>query len=326
LCGNIGYPLVEQVTEAREDEILVTEVSSFQLERIRDFKPMISVILNITPDHLDRYSSMEEYAAAKLRVLDNQDSVCFAVLNENLRIQVEEYLEGRPGPQTVFFGRGAGNEITIEAERIIVAIPDFAPFEVLRSDVKYLKGEHNCENIAAVAASAAILGVGAQAIRSVLIEFRGLEHRLEYVAEIDGVSYINDSKATTVDSVCKALDAVGEGIILIAGGRDKGSDFRPLCGPVSEKVRAAVLIGEAASTISDILKPLANIEFADDMRDAVGKASHIADTGDTVLLSPACASFDMFKNFEERGDVFKKEVMTLKHKMHESRKTKEGTL
>ncbi len=325
LCGNIGFPLVEQVTEADEGEILVTEVSSFQLERTMEFKPRISVILNITQDHLDRHRSMAEYLNAKLRILDNQDDSCFAVLNENLRTQVEKHVEGKTGPRLVFFGRGAESEIMIHTDRITARIPGFAPGEILRSEIKHLKGEHNWENAAAVMASAMVLGAGLDSVKSVLNEFMGLEHRLEYVDEIDGVRYINDSKATTVDAVRAALDTVGDKIILIAGGRDKGSDFQPLREPLSEKVKAVVLIGEAAPTLTKIFQSCVKIELAADMRDAVEKSRHAASAGDTVLLSPACASFDMFKSFEERGDTFKKEVGKLRHKEQVTTKSKEGT-
>ena len=313
LCGNIGFPLVEQVGKAREGEILVVELSSFQLERIRNFKPFVSVILNITPDHLDRYPSMTEYRAAKLRILDNQDESCFAVVNENLRDEVEKHLEERTGPRLVFFGRGSENDIVIGDDRIAVNIPESRPVEIMKNDAKHLKGEHNCENIAAVMAAAIILGAGLSAVKDVLNNFRGLEHRLEYVGEIDGVRYVNDSKATTVDAVLTALDTVGEGIILIAGGRDKRDDYRRLCGPVRDRAKAVVLIGETANVLAEILESCVKI------------AGRIAGKGDTVLLSPACASFDMFKNFEERGEVFKREVRMLKNRRQMTRKSKEGT-
>lgn len=310
--GNIGCPLIEQVEQATEDEVLVTEVSSFQLERIRYFKPRISIILNITPDHLDRYPSMQEYTAAKLRILENQDESCFAILNEDLKTLVHESVIGKKRPRTLYFGRSPDCEVLIQRDRITAKLEDFGTGEVLNSEIMHLEGEHNRENIAAALAAAMLLGAKLEAVKESLREFRGLEHRLEYVDEIDGVRYINDSKATTVDAVLTALDTVRGGVILIAGGRDKGADFRPLRGPASEKAKAVVLIGEAAPTLSGTLKSCTRIEFAKDMRDAVRRARRIARPGDTVLLSPACTSFDMFRDFEERGEIFKHEIERLK--------------
>jgi UDP-N-acetylmuramoylalanine--D-glutamate ligase len=325
LCGNIGIPLIEETTQAHEGDVLVTEVSSFQLERTVSFKPRISALLNISPNHLDRYPSMVEYRAAKLRILDNQDESCFAVVNRDLDAEVNRYIGNRRGPRLIFFGRDDDCDIAIGEDDISFRVMGCETGEIKRSDIRHLKGEHNRWNIAAAGGVALLLGTHFDALRETLAEFKGLEHRLEFVDEIDGVRYVNDSKATTVDAALIAIDTVGNGVILIAGGRDKGSDFSPLCEAVSGKVKAAVLIGETTSVLSNLLRGCTRVETGVDMRDAVRKARAIAQRGDTVLLSPACASYDMFRNFEERGSAFKAEIQRTKYEDSPTKTQEERT-
>lgn len=314
LCGNIGIPLIEEVINAEDGEILVTEVSSFQLETIDSFKPYVSVILNITPNHLDRYHSMEEYSSAKLRIMRNQDENCYSVLNANLKNLIHNNFKKRKSPRLIYFGKDPANDIIINSAKIFAGVKGFPHFELSRDEIKHLQGEHNAENIAAAIGAVLPFGIGSAPIVKTVKKFKGLEHRIEVVAAINGVRYINDSKATTVDALITALDTLGRNIILIAGGRNKGSDFTKLRKPVKENVKTVILIGESSSLIYASLYGYTEFIFADNMRDAVEKAYKIAKTGDTVLLSPACASFDMFKNFEERGEVFKSEVIKLKNK------------
>lgn len=331
LAGNIGYPMADAVLKIVKNEIevdyLVLELSSFQLESIKNFKPDFAAILNITPDHMDRYSSMKEYIAAKAKIFQNHTADDYLILNmddpstvkviEHLR---EVYLKRGRLPHIFYFSRtqrvyGAYFEngyIHFEPRE---EIPENVATEmkntVLDSSTFKIKGVHNIENIMAASLLTLSAGCKGEALKAVVSEFTGLPHRMEFVREIEGVSFINDSKGTNVGAVIKSLESFKGNVVLIAGGRDKDGDFTALRELVKEKVKALILIGEAKQKIADALGDIVTFYFEDDMRKAVIKAKEIAEKGDVVLLSPGCASFDMFKNFEHRGEVFKEIVNSL---------------
>jgi UDP-N-acetylmuramoylalanine--D-glutamate ligase len=311
--GNIGIPFSGIVEEVSPDGLLVLELSSFQLERIEEFRPHVSSILNVTPDHLDRHPDLESYLEAKLRILENQTENDFAVLNaddENssklarhgkcakvffsTRKELEQGAFLREGK---LFSRWRGEE-----QRII----DSAQIGI--------KGPHNLSNAAAACAICAILDVAPESMQRALSRFTGVEHRLEQVAAISGVSFVNDSKATNVESVWYALQSVSAPIILIAGGRDKGGDFSRLRDLVKQNVKALILIGEAKEKIKKALGDLVPSQYSNSLEEAVGSGMGKASAGDTILLSPGCASFDMFKDYQHRGEVFKASVKGLEEK------------
>ncbi len=308
-------------------DYFVLELSSFQLEGIKSFKPDFAAILNITPDHMDRYSGMREYIEAKAKIFQNHDKDSYLILNmdDKNTVSVIEYLRGvylRKGrlPHILYFSRyqkvyGAyliDNQVRFNPRE---EFPEsvFSEMEktVLSVDTFRIKGVHNIENIMAASLLALCAGCKGESIKEVVKEFPGLPHRMEYVREIDGVLYVNDSKGTNVDAVVKSLESFPGNVILIAGGRDKDGDFTRLREIVKEKVKSLVLIGEAKEKIANALGDLVPYYFEKDMRSAVLKAKEIAEPNDIVLLSPGCASFDMFKNFEHRGEVFKEIVKSL---------------
>jgi UDP-N-acetylmuramoylalanine--D-glutamate ligase len=319
--GNIGTPLISLVDASRDDGWTVAELSSFQLETIVDFHPTVAIVLNVTPNHMDRYEHLTDYAAAKHRIFRNQTPGDVAILNADDEI-VSSWARGLRAHVTLFsvqreleeglFLRG-GRELisrTAAGERVLA----------LRDELQ-LRGLHNVENVLAALAAGLSCGAEPASMRETLKRFRPVEHRLEQVAEIDGVKFYNDSKATSVDASVKALEAFNDDegrIVLILGGRGKQAPYAPLGPLVRERVRKLILIGEDAATIEKELGGTAPIEHGDDMRDAVQRAFNAAQTGDTVLLAPACASFDMFKSFEHRGQVFKSEVQSLKFKVQGS--------
>jgi len=275
VCGNIGNPFSGEVSKIKEDDFVSLEVSSFQLEKIQAFKPKISVILNFSRNHLDRYKDMREYLKAKKRIFMNQDKDDYLVLNYQDPIRGELAKEAKA--KVVYFSQDE----------------DLNP------------------NQSAVLAVASILGIGRELALNVFREFKGIEHRMEYFTEINNVKFINDSKATTVDSTIWALKNISCPVILIAGGRDKGSDYRPILDLIQKKVRNVILIGEAKEKIKDVLTGFLPIDEARSLEEAVNTAFYKANSGDCVLLSPMCSSFDMFSNYEERGRVFKKAVYDL---------------
>lgn len=275
ICGNIGNPFASEVEHIKNDEYVSLEVSSFQLEHIQEFRPKIAVILNFTPNHLDRHRDMQEYFEAKKRIFMNQQESEYLVLNQ-------------------------------EDEKVC------ALARQARARVVYFSSAPGVNpNQAAVAAVGSIVGVRPEIIKKVLADFGGLEHRVEFVAEIHGVRFINDSKATTVDAAMWALRTLNMPLILIAGGKHKGVDYTPLRELVRRKVRHLVLIGESKSLIKEALGGVVPVVEAASLPEAVEKAYGQARKGDCVLLSPMCSSFDMFSGFEERGTVFKKAVQML---------------
>lgn len=275
VCGNIGNPFCGEVEAAQEGDFVVLEVSSFQLETIKDFKPKIAVILNLTPNHLDRYNNMQEYLDAKKRIMMNQDQDDFLILNGD-----DPLLKG----------------IAAQAKSKVVF---------------FTKQDGSNPNQSAVLSVGKILGINEGLILDVFNKFKGLQHRLEDVREIDGVKFINDSKATTADSAIWAIKNINTPIILIAGGRHKGIDYRVIAESARDKVKHLVLIGEAKEKIASALGGEFPIENASSLKEAVEKAFALARPGYSVLLSPMCSSFDMFKDYQDRGRVFKEIVLNL---------------
>ena len=309
LAGNIGTPLIARVERTSDDSVTVVELSSFQLELIETFRPNISVFLNLTPDHLDRHHSLEAYASAKARIFENQTEADSAVLNAD-----------DPGttplaptkPHVYWFSRKqrvAQGAFVREGE--IVFRHNGLEEAVLSLKEIPLPGAHNVENVLAAVVATCLAGASAAAIAKGVRSFAGVEHRLEFVAEIGGVRYYNDSKATNVDATVKALDAFPGRILIVLGGKDKGSDYTLLQGPLREKAILALLIGAAADKIEKQITGSVAIERAGTIERAVKIASHAARPGDVVLLAPACASFDQFQNYEQRGRIFKELVHQL---------------
>jgi UDP-N-acetylmuramoylalanine--D-glutamate ligase len=299
--GNIGTPLLGAVGSPYD--LVVAELSSFQLETTHTFAPEVGVLLNVTPDHLDRYPSMEAYAAAKERLFAFQSPHQHAVLNaddthaaamaERVRSRVALYSSRRPLPAGSF----------LEGETLVLRLGDAE--ERIDARPRQLLGHHNLENLLVTAMCARLLGLPRQAIEKTIAEFRGLPHRLELVRTRGGVRFYNDSKATNVDSVLRSLESVPGKIRLIAGGRHKGSPYAPLREHVRRHVVAVYLIGEAAPLIAEELQGSAPMVQCGDLAAAVARAARDAQPGETVLLSPACASYDQFANYEERGAVFR---------------------
>jgi len=311
--GNIGQALISMVESSREDGWTVAELSSFQLETIKRFHPTIAVGLNVTPNHMDRYENFNGYAAAKHRIFMNQTTADFAVLNSDdptvsswksgLKAQVIEFSVRKELERGVFLKSDELIARTTENESV-----------VLKPSEMKLRGLHNVENVAAAIAAGMAAGASLESMRETVKRFNPVEHRLEFVCELDGVKFYNDSKATSVDATLKALEAfAGEPgqVVLILGGRGKKAPYAPLAELVRTKVRKLVLIGEDAETIERELGQYANVERASDMHDAVNRSFAAAESGDVVLLAPACASFDMFESFEHRGTIFKGEVTKL---------------
>jgi UDP-N-acetylmuramoylalanine--D-glutamate ligase len=315
VAGNIGTAFSEVVAGLGAEAVVVLEVSSFQLDYIRSFRPKVAVILNITPDHMDRYQNrFENYIAAKERVFRNQgagDVLIYNADDEVTRTAVTRdvppsvrllpfTLGDRPGPGA-FLSQGV---LTVDAAG--------TAHEIVRAGGMTLRGEHNLANAMAASLAAVVMGVPAASIRATLRNFKGVEHRLEFVRELDGIGYVNDSKATNVDSVWYALRSFDRPLVVLMGGRDKGNDYARLREPVKENVRAIVAIGESADRVRAAFAQVVPVESASTMPGAVSSARRLARPGDIVLLSPACASFDWFENYEHRGRVFKEAVMSLR--------------
>ena len=311
LAGNIGTPLISCVEAATDRTWTVAELSSFQLELIESFRPHISVFLNLTPDHLDRHGSMDAYGAAKARIFENQTKSDFAVLNAN---DVPSQKLAPLRPKVFWFSRKEYVEqgVSLVGDQIVLR-RDATEERILdRSEIP-LAGAHNLENVLAAVAATRLAGAAPSDIAKGIRSFAGVEHRLEFVAEHNGVRYYNDSKATNVDATLKALDAFPGRILVILGGKDKGSDYTVLRQPLREKAILALLIGAAADKIERQIAGSVAVERAGTLERAVGIAVHAAQPGDIVLLAPACASFDQFQNYEHRGRVFKELVRQLEN-------------
>ncbi|MBP7867463.1 MAG: UDP-N-acetylmuramoyl-L-alanine--D-glutamate ligase [Acidobacteria bacterium] len=313
-AGNIGTPLSEFIPEDAPEAVYVTELSSFQLESVDTFRPRIGAILNITPDHLDRYPSMAEYEEAKWNLFRNMAEGDAAVLNARdgrlaegvVRLEGPVYwFDARPAvPKDLLKGAGV-------YDHHIWLNTDGRPVCLMGVDEVPLPGPHNLENALAAAVMARLLGLDDARVREGIRSFRALEHRLEPVAEIAGRLFVNDSKATNVDSTLLALKSYRRPLVLILGGKDKGSPYTPLLEPIRKGVRHCLLIGKAAPLIAEALGPGLPHSFCETLEEATRRAFALSEPGDAVVLSPACASYDMFDNFEHRGRVFKETVRAL---------------
>jgi UDP-N-acetylmuramoylalanine--D-glutamate ligase len=312
LAGNVGTPLISCVDEMNSGTVTVVELSSFQLELIEKFRPDIGVFLNLTPDHLDRHKTMEAYGAAKARIFRNQTELDAAVLNADDPPTVR-YAPKKP--QVFWFSRQkpVSPGACLHGEDIVVTHHGKKDFVMKQSEVS-LAGAHNLDNVLAAVTAARLAGVDAPSIAKAVKSFAGVEHRLEFVAEIGGVRYYNDSKATNVDATLKALDAFPGRILIILGGKDKGSDYAVLQKPLREKAILVLLIGAAAEKIETQIAGSVAMECVATIERAVKVASQAAQPGDIVLLAPACSSFDQFENYEHRGRVFKELVRQLNQK------------
>jgi UDP-N-acetylmuramoylalanine--D-glutamate ligase len=302
--GNIGMPLISAVDTVSPDTIVVAELSSFQLEIIQDFRPHVAVLLNLTANHLDRHRSFDDYVRAKTQIFRNQTAEDVAVLNADdpavmslapaVAARKVYFSQKQTLPEGIFVSDGQILYRVGNLERVLLETREVP-----------LRGEFNVENVLAAATVACVLGVDFQALRRAVREFRAVEHRLEYVREIRGVEFYNDSKATSVDAVVKALSAFERGVHLILGGKDKGAPYAPLRALLKERVRRAYLIGAAAERIGREVKGAVELVHAGTLETAVRQALECAVPGDVILLSPACASFDQFQDYEHRGRVFK---------------------
>jgi UDP-N-acetylmuramoylalanine--D-glutamate ligase len=330
--GNIGRPVTEMVAEsvemsrrfeqkadpspsAQDDKSFVwsvLEVSSFQLETVETFRPRIALVLNVTPDHLDRHGSFENYAAAKARITENQTAEDFLVLNgEDAPTQM---IAAKSKAQIYWFSarRRIKQGAFVHGESIFfLAKENGTPEPVMPVAEITLAGKHNVENVLAAVCAARLAGVPSEVIRRAVGAFKAVEHRLEFVREVAGVKYYNDSKATNVDATVKAVEAFAGGIHLILGGKDKNSDYTVLGRLLRERVKTVITVGSAAEKIERQLAGVAKIESAETLAKAVAYARSVAEAGDTILLAPACASFDQFDSYEHRGRVFKELVKAL---------------
>lgn len=314
VVGNIGVAVISASIDAPEDAWLVTETSSFQLETTKYFKPSVSAILNLTPDHLDRHHTMEAYGAAKARIFANQqadgytvlnadDPACFALAGKDCRAKVV------PFSRTKKLDFGA----YVENGQIVIKNEAGELVSFCRADELKIIGVHNLENALAAAAVCYFAGIETSVITDVLRTFGGVEHRIEYCGMVEGVKYYNDSKGTNVDAAVTALRAIGKNIILIAGGDGKGQDFDPFLAGFGDSVKHMLLLGQDAPLLQAAADKAGFTDYSlvKDMEEAVRKAYDLAAEGDTVLLSPACASWDMYQNYEQRGDHFKECVERL---------------
>jgi len=307
--GNVGEPLILFADGKDRWEVLVVEISSFQLEAIKDFRPRISVLLNITEDHLDRYPRYDDYIEAKVRVFANQNSGDLAVLNRDDPI-VMQFREKVKAKKVLFsLKENLGEGAFSNGQTIFLRLGEKGEeYSIAKTP---LKGIHNVENMMAALTTARIFGCSKKSIQTVLDRFKGLEHRLEFVREIKGVRFYNDSKGTNVGSVVKSLQSFSEPVTLIAGGKDKNGDLSPLEALIQKRVKHLILIGEAKERMNRELGGLTDTVMAKTMEEAVVLARQKAKGGEVVLLSPACSSFDMFKDYKERGQVFKEAVKRL---------------
>lgn len=308
--GNIGVPLISAVEQARGDSLLVAELSSFQLEAIRSFRPHVAILLNLSQNHLDRHHSFEAYVGAKARIFHNQTPKDYAILNADDPNVMN--LAPAISSQKIFFSRTRNlpDGLFVLNGHIVYRVGNLERILLEASDVR-LRGDFNLDDVLAASAAACVVGADFGAIRESVREFKGVEHRLEFLCQIHRVDFYNDSKATSVDATAKALTAFDKGVHLILGGKDKGAPYTPLRPLLKDRVTEVLLIGSAADKIAKDLEGAVEIVRAGDLATAVRRAFNVGLPGDTVLLAPACASYDQFKDYEERGRVFKDLVADL---------------
>jgi UDP-N-acetylmuramoylalanine--D-glutamate ligase len=307
--GNIGTPAISLAEQAKRETVIVLEVSSFQLETIQTFRPKIAVVLNVTPDHLDRHRTLELYVAAKQRIFENQRGDDFAVLNQD--DPTCRAMAARSRAPVFWFSRQ--REVKQGAwvrDGNILFRQDEHQREIMQVAEIPLKGAHNLENVLAAVCASALMGCAPEKIRQAVRDFKAVEHRLEFVATIGGVDYYNDSKATNVDATIKALESFPSNLHLILGGKDKGSDYTVLNDLLRQRVKRVYTIGAAAAKIESQIQGV-ELVHAETLENALRKVNAAAQPGDVVLLAPACASFDQFKSYEHRGKVFKEIVRRL---------------
>ncbi|MGP1569544.1 MAG: UDP-N-acetylmuramoyl-L-alanine--D-glutamate ligase [Eubacteriales bacterium] len=316
VVGNIGIPVVEKVLEATENTWFVTEVSSFQLETVSKFKPKVSAILNLTQDHLNRHKTMENYANTKANVFKMQDSSDYYVANADDATSFELVKQCK-GAKVVPFSKNKRFEFGVFVKNGMLTVADGKEIPICNVGELRIKGEHNLENALAAVGISYFAGIAPEFIEKSLREFEGVEHRLEYVDTIKGVRFVNDSKGTNTDSSIKAVYAMQKNIVLIAGGSSKDSDYTDFVNTFKDRVKHLVLQGDTAKIIAKSAQKAGfkNIVFSKGMKESVEKAFSLSEEGDVVLLSPACASFDFYRNFEERGEDFKKKVCELKNNL-----------
>ena len=313
--GNIGTPLLSLAETSTDDTWTVAELSSFQLETIREFRANVAICLNVTPNHLDRYDSFADYAAAKHRIFLNQTADDVAILSADDKV-TSTWHTGLKANVVFFSVQKELDEGLFLRDRDLVCRSNGKEKVLTTRDEIFLRGLHNVENVLAGFAAGLACGADPDSMRETVANFKGVEHRIEFVAEIRGVKFYNDSKATSVDATSKALEALSDGdgrTVLILGGRGKNAPYAPLIDLIERSVRAIVLIGEDADNIESQLCGHSEIIRAGSMEDAVAKGFESSEPGDSVLLAPACASFDMFKSFEERGEIFKNAVVGMRN-------------
>ena len=311
LAGNVGIPFSAMVLEDLENpdskRVWILEISSFQMEFITHFKPYIAILLNITPDHLNRYPSMKEYIAAKMKMWSRQTAKDFIVYNADDTILVEEIAESTS--RKIAFGLGHHPEAIFQPNRTKIYTEEHAT--LIEMNQLALPGKHNLANALAAATAAHLMGIPNKLISVTMSQFSGVPHRLESIAEINGVTYINDSKATNLDAVQVALESFSQPIILLLGGLDKGGDFRSLLPHTHNNLKEVIAFGQAKELILTALRDAVRSTSVMDLKEALELAQNCSQPGDVVLLSPGCASFDQFKNFEERGNYFRSLVTVM---------------
>lgn len=309
IVGNIGVPAIEKVDKMENDQYYVMEVSSFQLETIKEFRPVAAAVLNITPDHLNRHGTLDSYAALKFRIFENQLVDDVAVINADDRMCF--LLSNKIKSRKCYFSRLQPQDhgIFLQDRKIMSRWNDKEHHIINVEDIK-IPGTHNVENAMAAVGLALASEVSVEAIREGLMTFNGVEHRIEQIAQINGIHYVNDSKATNPDAAIKAIEAICGPIILLAGGMDKHSDFEEFFMSFKEKVVHVFVYGETADQLMETAKAVnyKDIEVVENLEEAVHKATHLATPGSTILLSPACASWDMYPSYEHRGNHFKEIV------------------
>lgn len=316
LAGNIGIPFISQINDISNDSVVVLEVSSFQLEEIVGFRPYIAILLNVTPDHLDRYSCMEDYFSTKLNIFGNQKENDYMILNYNDHL-IRNYRYRLYEAKKVFFSIKEVLEDGAFVRDNYIHLDFMSKEDRVSLDRVPLKGIHNLENILSSVIAARIMGIKPENIQKSIKDFKGLAHRMESLGKIGKVEFINDSKATNIDATLKSINSIDENMILILGNKDKGGNFKLLENSIKKRVYKVFLIGSAAHTIyNQLINIKEKLNFVEDFNEAVIRGyNSLKKKGGKVLLAPGCASFDMFDNFEHRGEVFEKEVNLLRDRV-----------